>query len=322
MKKLYTIFVFVAFGLLFFSCKTTREITVSGIPGTDIYKPDMSKVATIQESGSVNVKLDKKEFLSYMISNVPGSKDFVPFALDYERKNYHRDVNLWTGTYLLSGGVVLAAVGIGLPEASLAIAGAGLIVAGTPLITSGTTSSPQAKYNFRYLPNQSTNNDVTFADYIDNGVKKEIRESKKLMSFNTENSDGGNALSAALSNFKKSSTETKAYGQAVTGTYIGTGKIMLKGKQVGLLENMRILIDNVDGKFVFVDVQDSNGEPCFGTKNLYDVKSSDANTYTLSLIGNADAVIHIDDSGRMEYLHPKVEFNDEIFTLEIKASKK
>ncbi len=322
MKKIYTKLVFAAFGLLLFSCKPAREITVSGTPGTDIYKPDMSKVATIQESGNVSIKLNKKEFLSYMMSKAPGSSDFVPFALDYEYKNYRKDAVIYTGAYAIGFGTVFTAVGLGLSYMPMTIVGIPTLIAGSTLLGVGLNSTPQTEYNFKYLQDQNINNDVTFVDYLDKGVKKEIRGSNKLMSFNEGNADTGNALSAALSNFKKSSTETKTYGQLVAGTYIGTGKIILDGKQVGLLENMRILIDNVDGKSVSVDVQDSKGEPCLGTKNLYDVKSPDGNTYTMSLIGNSDAVIRIDSNGSMEYIHPKVEVDGNIFTLDIKASKK
>lgn len=330
MKKVYTILVLVAFGLLFFSCKTTREITVSGTPGTDIYKPDMSKVATIQENGNVSIKLNKKEFLSYMMSKAPGSSEFVPFALNYEYKNYGTNTAKVAGTSLavlgglslITGMLMLAQGDESVATAILAGGGGVLMGAATPLALSEQFSGPQAKYQFKYFPEQSTNYDVKFVDYLDKGVKKEVGKSEKLKSFDTENADAGNALSAALSNFKKSSTETKTYGQLVAGTYIGTGKIILDGKQVGLLENMRILIDNVDGKSVSVDVQDSKGEPCLGTKNLYDVKSSDGNTYIMSLIGNSDAVIRIDSNGSMEYIHPKVEVDGNIFTLDIKASKK
>lgn len=330
MKIIFKTLVLIAFPLLFFACKTAKPIKISGIPGTNIYNPDMTKIATIEEDGSVEVKLKKNTYYAYLISNAPSSPDFVPFALDYKYYSYSGEKTAFIvgttvstiGAGALLGGSILT--GLGETSTGLTMVGVGAGTVGLGLLPFAFVEnvSKQMGYKYKYLLYQSTNNDITFADYIDKGVKKEIRESKKFMSFNTENSDGGNALSAALSNFKKSSTETKAYGQAVTGTYIGTGKIMLKGKQVGLLENMRILIDNVDGKFVFVDVQDSNGEPCFGTKNLYDVKSSDGNTYTMSLIGNSDAVIHIDSNGSMEYIHPKVEVDGNIFTLDIKASKK
>lgn len=330
MKIFFKTLAFIAFPLLFIACKTAKPIKISGIPGTNIYSPDMTKIATIEENGSVEVKLKKNTYYAYLISNVPSSPDFVPFALDYKYYSYSGEKTAYyVGTTvgiagigsLLSGSIL---AGLGETSTGLTMVGVGVGTAGLGLLPFAfiENASKQMNYKYKYLLNQSTNNDVTFVDYLDKGVKKEVGKSEKLMSFNTENADAGNALSDALSNFKKSSTDTKTYGQLVAGRYIGTGKIILDGKQVGLLENMRILIDNVDGKFVSVDVQDSNGESCFDTKNLYDVKSSGNNTYTMSIIGNSDAVIRIDSNGVMEYIHPKVEVNGNIFTLDIKASKK
>lgn len=330
MKIIFKTLVLIAFPLLFFACKTAKPIKISGIPGTSIYNPDMTKIATIEENGSVEVKLKKNTYYAYLISNAPNSLDFVPFALDYKYYSYSGEKTAFIvgttvsaiGTGALLGGSILA--GLGETGTGLTMVGVGAGTLGLGLLPFAFVEnvSKQMDYKYKYLIDQSTNNDVAFTGYFDKGVKKEIGVSKKLMSFNEGTAGTSNALSAALSNFKKSSTETKTYGQLVAGTYIGTGKIILDGKQVGLLENMRILIDNVDGKSVSVDVQDSKGEPCLGTKNLYDVKSPDGNTYTMSLIGNSDAVIRIDSNGSMEYIHPKVEVDANIFTLDIKASKK
>ena len=330
MKIFFKTLAFIAFPLLFIACKTAKPIKISGTPGTNIYSPDMTKIATIEENGSVEVKLKKNTYYAYLISNVPSSPDFVPFALDYKYYSYSGEKTAFIvgttvsaiGTGALLGGSILA--GLGETGTGLTMVGVGAGTLGLGLLPFAFVEnvSKQMDYKYKYLIDQSTNNDVAFTGYFDKGVKKEIGVSKKLMSFNEGTAGTSNALSAALSNFKKSSTETKTYGQLVAGTYIGTGKIILDGKQVGLLENMRILIDNVDGKSVSVDVQDSKGEPCLGTKNLYDVKSPDGNTYTMSLIGNSDAVIRIDSNGSMEYIHPKVEVDGNIFTLDIKASKK
>lgn len=332
MKRVYIILV--TLGLLFFSCKTTRTITVSGIPGSNIYKPNMEKVATIKQSGSVDINLNKKEFLPYMIANAPGSSKFIPFALDYKFKNYgtHAATIMGTSLYLLGGTSLLVGALTGSDDESLVGpimvgGGAGLMLLGTPFLLSENITGVQGKYQFKYLPEQRTNNDIMFTEHIDKGIKKEINVSSIEMTINPaekKRSNTNNALSAALTKFRNSSTGNKAYGQLIAGTYIGTGKILQNGKQIGLLENMKILIDNVADESVSVIVQDSNGTPCFDATNIYDVKKSDDNSYSMSLIGNSDAVIHIDSNGNMEYIHPKVEVEGEteVFTLEIKATKK
>ena len=332
MKRVYIILA--ASGLLFFSCKTTRTITVSGIPGSNIYKPNMEKVATIQQSGSVDINLNKKEFLPYMIANAPGSSEFIHFALDYKFKNYRTGAATFMGTYLYTLGGISILVGAltsgdeeSLVGPIMVGGGAGLMLLGTPFLLSENITGVQGKYQFKYLPEQNTNNDIKFTKYIDKGINKEINASSIEMPINPaekKRPNTNNALSAALAKFKNSSTGNATYGQLVTGTYIGTGKFLQNGKQIGLLENMKILIDSVADELVSVIVQDSNGTPCFGTTNIYDVKKSGDNSYTMSLIGNSDAVIHIDSNGNMEYMHPKIEVEGEmgIFTLEIKASKK
>lgn len=330
MKNIYIILVLATFGFLFCSCKTTRKITVSGIPGSNIYKPNMEKVATIQENGTVDISLDKKEFIAFMLSNVPGSSDFVPFALDYKYKNYGTSAAKFTGAYLsVMGGSCMLAGALAADDESLAGpitvgSGAGLLLLGIPFWLSESITGIQGKYLFKYLPEQSTNNDIKFTSYNDKGIKKEVGVSQEQISFEHEESvstNTNNALSAALSRFKNSLPDSKESEALVVGTYIGTGKIIMDGKQVGLLENLKIKIERIDENFVLVDVQDSNGNSCFGSKNIYKVKRSDDNSYIMSLVDNSDAIIRIDKAGCLEYVHPKAKVDDNIFTLEIKASK-
>lgn len=95
----------------------------------------------------------------------------------------------------------------------------------------------------------------------------------------------------------------------------------LKGKIIEEYSNVKVVVLRIDNNTVNVDVVE-NGESYFSTKSKYQVKKKGKNTYVLSLNGIPDAFITIDNAGHLTYIHPKVNIDGDIYTLNITATKK
>ena len=94
-----------------------------------------------------------------------------------------------------------------------------------------------------------------------------------------------------------------------------------KGKVIEEYSTMKVVVLRIDNSSVNIDVIE-NGESYFSTKTKYQVKKKGKNTYVLSLDGISDAFITIDSAGHLTYIHPKVNIDGEIYTLNITANKK
>ena len=84
---------------------------------------------------------------------------------------------------------------------------------------------------------------------------------------------------------------------------------------------MKVVVLRIDNYTVNIDVVE-NGDSYFSSKTKYQVKKKGKNTYVLSLEGISDAFITIDNAGHLTYIHPKVNIDGEIYTLNITANKK
>ena len=71
------------------SCKCSMKMIVSGNPGTEIYKPNGEKLATISSNGQAKVKLECMRYYGYLISKDSNTGKSIPFALDWKKCNRH-----------------------------------------------------------------------------------------------------------------------------------------------------------------------------------------------------------------------------------------
>ena len=111
------------------------------------------------------------------------------------------------------------------------------------------------------------------------------------------------------------------YAKIVSGTYTGAGYLAQKGKVIEEYAKIKVVILRIDNNNVNVDVFE-NGESYFSKTNKYQVMKKGKNTYVLSLDGISDALITIDNAGHLTYIHPKVNIDGEIYTLNLTANKK
>lgn len=337
MKKTI-IFILVAFCvILLHSCWTFQEVTVQGVPGTEIYSPKMEKLGVIGSNAQVSFKISSDDYFSYLMSKNSGSNELVPFALDYKDHSY-------SGTRVLK----YTGYGLGMAGAAVSIGGAIAILCGGgdelggPLLAAGggavllgtaigwpadcRSNQTQYKYNYKYLSVHKTNQDFRFAKIVDGGYSKSLHNTgynENEIGEQSFDKPSVEEISATVSKRKVSVSKRALNNCAkfVSGTYSGAGYLAQKGKVIEEYSTMKVVVMRIDNSTVNIDVIE-NGESYFSTKTKYKVKKKGKNTYVLSLDGISDAFITIDSAGHLTYIHPKVDIDGEIYTLNITANKK
>lgn len=288
------VIVYACITLLCVACSSPK-VYITGNVGVEIYNSEYVHLGTIKDGGRLKVKLSKKNYTPFLLAHETNSSLYVPFALDYKYKS-HR------------GGRLLGGIGL--------FSGIGLIP--TCCIVCSTTC--QWDNDFNYLKYQNPNLDCRFISFIDNG------ETKGTESFESQQDRGIKLLPqentvAARRNSSVSKRTLNDNAKFVSGTYSGTGYLAQKGKIIEEYSNVKVVVLRIDNNTVNVDVVE-NGESYFSTKSKYQVKKKGKNTYVLSLNGIPDAFITIDNAGHLTYIHPKVNIDGDIYTLNITATKK
>ncbi|MBR4937003.1 MAG: hypothetical protein IKZ20_07515 [Bacteroidaceae bacterium] len=320
--------------LLFHSCTTSQTISITGTPGTEIYTPDKDKIAVIPATGKAKVRIPGDVYYAYFMSHQVGSNEFVPFALDFNRCNY---AGKRAARILSYPAAALGAIMVGLGAANTAGEEDGslrgpFIGGGTIITAAGITGAialhkqlkqTQLRYRYKYLSSQSTNEDFTFTHPIDNGFIRTVKNEPQRSETQVENSEGTPAATSTAARRRgKTSTATRNLrdnGKQVAGTYVGTGRLLLNGEEVESYTDIKVVVKRIDENNVLVEVYES-GEAFFNTGDKYSIKKASSGKFTLSLKGIPSATITISKNKNMVYLHPKVNIEGEIYTLEIKAS--
>lgn len=322
MKVIFRLIVLVTFCALQFSCKTTDTIKILGTPKTEIYTPEMKKIATINDNGAVDVEFSKFTHYSYLMSRVPGSKDYVPFAIDYFETDQKKKSLGWT---LYAVG--LSSIIIGGPVASssyaagMSMIGIGGVVAMSSIwpLCSAYAGGVQTKYNFKYPTEFKTNQSLKFVDFVDDGyIKKVESKQDKIEENNDVTSENNLKASSAL----KSVISLKDYGKQIEGEYIGSGKLKQDGMTIETFDGLIISIEKYTKKDVYVNVKTSDGIEFFSSKILYNIGVSENGGFVLSMEDMPSAKIQINESNDLQYNHPNVNIDGDVYTLEISAVKK
>ena len=162
----------------------------------------------------------------------------------------------------------------------------------------------------------------------DNGYKKEIGSRTVSMEENVaesgrkvESARSESSSSVAKSRSSKSKRSLTDLAKQIEGTYLGSGKLLLKDETIENYQNIRVVLKCLDKNTVQVDVYESNGEAYFNESGRYSVKKVDSGKYQLTMNGISSATITIDANKRMVYLHPKVNIDGDLYTLSISAGK-
>lgn len=329
MKKIIEFLGIVICVILLHSCTTSQKITVQGTPGTKIYSPAMERLGVVGSNGKVSFKISSDDYFSYLMSKKAGTNEFVPFALDYKHSNNTLAAAAsWLGVSLAGAGALIGgisvAVGGDTPEITAigaATLGAGLLMA----IPSASYFKKTHEFDeFKYLKYQKTNQDFSFLPIKDMGYVKTMQDNDNMVITPHVSDKANNGSSSSTATRRKSSVSKRTLNdntKLVSGSYFGTGYLTQKGKVIEEYAKIKVVILRIDNNNVNVDVFE-NGESYFSKTNKYQVTKKGKNTYVLSLDGISDALITIDNAGHLTYIHPKVNIDGEIYTLNLTANKK
>lgn len=323
MKKIIR-FLLMAFSVLLLgACSTSQKVTIQGIPGTEIYSPSMNRLGVIGSNAQVTLKISSDDYFAYLMSRNADSNELVPFALDYKNHGYvGTTATAYLGTIAAFGGYLSTAA----LSDDLVLVGSGVSLLGATcaLPSCWRLGQTQYKHKYKYLSAQATNQDLRFAKIVDFGYKKtlqndDVSETVAAKTINPNNSATSSTVVRKKYSVSKRTLNDNA--ELVSGTYSGTGYLSQKNKTIEEYSNIKVVVLRIDNNTVNVDVIES-GESYFSTKNKYLTKKKGKNTYVLSLNGIPDAFITIDKAGHLTYIHPKVNIDGEIYTLNITANKK
>lgn len=342
MKNIIRLMTVLLFCSMINACSTFQNITIFGEPGTEIYTPNLEKVGTIKGDGKGEITLPRDGYYPFLLSGNGVADLKIPFALNYKNRAYTGARVLYCVEAAIAGAgavslivTTAACLASGEDGESLGIAplmGAGCVgLLGASfggLATTNRLAETQREWQFEYLPRQSTNQDLRFEKFVDNGYKKEIgsravpmEENVAESSRKVESAQSESSSSAAKSRSSKSKRTLTDLAKQVEGTYIGSGKLLLKDDTIESYQNIKVVLKRLDKNTVQVDVYESNGEAYFNESGKYSVKKIDSGKYQLTMNGIPSATITIDANKKMVYLHPKVNIDGDLYALRITASK-
>lgn len=303
------------------SCSTYTKFNVAGQPGTKIYNSQGNELATIDASGQARLTLSDEYYHDFLLAIEPGSKNAVPFALDYKhRSTSGAAFSAGTGFGLLSLGaaglfpcVVFACIG----EPVIALNGL-VATCGMTGIGAGIYGPAQERlnqdsyfYRYKYLPRQRTNNDMVFTQPVFNAYKSNSYAVKT----------GSTSLSkeSSTSRPQMASRSLKDNAAIVEGDYNGHGSLIHNGAEVEFYNDVSIILIKSGRNKVLVRFLESGIDYFDGDSEFVVTKSSNG-SYSLSA-DNSAVQITIDESGVMEYTHSSVQIDDSIFVLTANVKK-
>ncbi len=303
-----------------FSCSTKQTITIKGEPQSVIYAPNMEKLAVIDNSGTAEVTISSDDYYAYLLSKKPNTNNYIPFALDYKTKSYNETYFLkYTGIGLtsLSCGIMLVGTIMALAgeeDVSGIIIGSGaagtLLGVGLGWPADLRSQQTQYEYHYKYLSAQKTNDDINFLPITDNGERKEL---------STPKADSTPQEKSTISKSSVSNRKIKKKAATLQGTYSGTGKLYAGKVLVEEYTNIKVEVNRMGKNSAEIEVLENNSS-YFGYKSQYKI-TNENNGYDLTLKEIPEATIKIDKKGNMNYNHPRVNIEGEIYTLKITAKK-
>ena len=306
-----------------FSCTTSQTVSISGTPGTDIYTLDKTKLATIDHTGKTKIKFPSEGYYGLLLTYNEAQDKFVPFALDYKKKNYlGSKIASVFGFELFFIGGLTTAIGLLASENSIAAIGATALGVGGGIwpISAQRSDQTQQVARFTYLKEHSTNEDISFTPLEDHGYKKSLSKTEEIVPLIDSQSTSSRKIKT-VSNSSKSKKSLKNLGGTVSGTYEGEGTLHHGNEFIESYEKIKIEITRIDNNNVQVNVIE-NGTPFFNSVSTYSVKKDKQNSYILTLQGNSSATIKIDSKGKLTYYHPKVNIDGDNYILKVSGKKK
>lgn len=308
---------------VFSSCSTTEKFYVSGAPNTEIYTPYHTHIGTVGSNGKAKIEISSDSYFAFLLSKSPNSELYVPFALDYERKGRAKEYGkkFWGYWTAIMGGT-FGAAGIAAGVAPLAGGGLAVGVAGLALAMPADSRLKQKsyEYEYQYLNNQQTNEDLHFTKAVFNEPFKGTSQTQTVKtSIPTTVKEGTSVSKKRLSD--KSSKTLKDYGKQTEGVYVGSGTLTQNGETIESYVDIKVIIDRVSKNEANVNVIEADGAEFFEAPSKYKITKNKNGSYTLKHSSIPAATITINKNGSLTYYHPKINIDGEIYALKISAKE-
>lgn len=280
--------------LFFVSCSTTHKVLVCGTPGYEILTIDNKKIGTIENNGVADLSINGDDLYELLIARNPETNHSVPFAIDYQHHDYkgHK--------FLYYSGLAVPFVGLlwG-PSGSCRLA------------------QTTERWEFKYLSRQNANTDIIFADILDTGYQKQIQTSEQSPSTDSivkSRSDKEKSVVVAASSKRR----IKGNLKPIAGIYQGIGELLLNNKVIERYPNMKVVISYADNGISYVEIFEGD-EKYFDSKLKYRIQKSYDETTILVHEDCSEAKIFFKQNGSIDFIHPSVGIEDDVFTLSITA---
>ena len=109
----------------------------------------------------------------------------------------------------------------------------------------------------------------------------------------------------------------KDYGALIEGSYLGVGHLTKGNETIESYQDIKVILHRLERNTVSVNVEESNGEKYFPEDGTYIINKQTDGSYLLTLDKISSAIIRIDKDKKIEYIHPKVNIDGDIYTLTI-----
>lgn len=275
MKNSTILFLIIITVIMFNSCGT-QKIDIIGKPGTEIYSCNIQKISQITNSGRTTIKISKRPNRNsltniFLSKNNNDSSLYVPFVLNFKKNPNYEILHIST----------------------------------IPIICYPTMFSDmynnQFHYRFKYLPEQTTNQDIVFTPLKQTADYKTLDKNTERRKFNSG-----------------SSQSNKDPMSVITGTYSGKGELIDGSDVIEEYTDLSIVIKKKSENTVSVEVLASDGYSYFDEEMIYSVNRQD-NQYVLKQKGcNSRIVIK---NGNLSYSNHNINDGDMVYTLKINANK-
>ncbi len=235
MKKIQILLIAIIISITLDSCNGTKEITIIGKPGTEIYSNDMQEISVTDNKGIAIVKVNDYdyEFDCVFYSHEKGSNTYTPFALNFEKKKFGHN-QIMTAFFICP------------------------LVYVSPFFYMIPFQDQQTRYHFKYLSEQHTNQDIVFTPLKQTADYKTLDKNTERRKFNS----GG-------------SQSNKDQMSVITGTYSGKGELLDGSDVIEEYTDLSIVIKKKSENTVSVEVLASDGYSYFDEEMIYSVNRQD-----------------------------------------------
>ena len=339
MKTIIRFFIYLMVIAISTSCTTTEKFTVSAPAGTKITLPIAGLVEPQSgNNGEQKVTIPSEGYCGYVLATPVGSETPIPMGLDLKR-NKHNGTKAALGTgYMLSGIGGIGVLGSLIPIIAGAsnedddLQSAGAIIAGisggAALIGTGLLLPAQSRlrqtaydYSFGYVKHQQLDIPQLSPTLLHPNPEKNAPEAKEEVKSTRKKASSGKAVETSSPKSSKVSKSRTAPANKIAGNYFGTGQLLNNKKQEESYSNIEIEITPVDKNSVKVRIIE-DGEDFFEEPLVYNVRVDNKGIYQLKIGNIPTAIITITKSGALSFTHPKVNIDDTMYNLVIRANKK